>query len=134
MASSTENRPAEPNHDSQIYAVVACFSALSFIALTLRLMSKRMKGVKFYYDDYLAIISWVHMSLSKIVSIRLTYVQVLTLAEGVMIASGQLSLHILRKEGFTNLRNLRDSYCRPWPTCFVTQGGASYIFLESIYF
>ena len=82
------NQSREPNHDSKIFAIVASFSALSFTALSLRLMSKRIKGAHFYYDDYLAIISWVSMCLSKAVSIRLTDVQLLTLSEGVMIATG----------------------------------------------
>ena len=72
MASSTENQPADPNHDSEIIAVVASFSALSLVALSLRLTSKRMKGAHFYYDDYLAIIAWVHICLAKVLPIRLT--------------------------------------------------------------
>ena len=71
MASSTDNQLTEPNHDFEITSVVACFSALSLVALSLRLMSKRVKRVGFDHDDYLAIISWVYTSVAVVFPSRL---------------------------------------------------------------
>jgi len=42
------------NHNGSIYTVTAVFSTLSSIALVFRLMSRRLKKIPFYYDDYLA--------------------------------------------------------------------------------
>ena len=78
-----------PNHDSQIIAIVACFTILSLIALGLRLVSRRINRISFNYDDYLAIVSWVHMFTNQVSRIRLTQIQILTLGEGAMIASGK---------------------------------------------
>ena len=48
-----------PNHDVEIWAIFIVFSVLSLITLSLRLMSRRIKHLSYYYDDYLAIAAWV---------------------------------------------------------------------------
>jgi len=53
------------NHDALIISVITIFSALSFIALLLRLAAKRIKRVSLHWDDYLAIASWVGLFLYK---------------------------------------------------------------------
>ena len=58
MASFPPQGSLNANHDRQIISVIAVFSAFSFTALILRLVSKRIKRVAFDYDDYLVIISW----------------------------------------------------------------------------
>lgn len=50
------------NHNGSIYTATAVFSTLSLIALVLRLMSRRLKKITFYYDDYLAVAAWVTLS------------------------------------------------------------------------
>lgn len=51
------------NHDAEIISIVAVFSGLSLVALTLRLMSRRLKHVRLDWDDYLVVASWVCISL-----------------------------------------------------------------------
>lgn len=58
MASFPQQDSLNANHDRQIVSIIAVFSSFSFIALILRLASKRLKRVAFDYDDYLAIVSW----------------------------------------------------------------------------
>lgn len=48
------------NHDDLIMSVVALSSLLSFTAIIMRLLSRRLKSVAFDWDDYLAVFSWVH--------------------------------------------------------------------------
>lgn len=47
------------NHDVLIISIVAVFSILSFTAIIMRLLSRRLKSVSFDWDDYLAVLSWV---------------------------------------------------------------------------
>lgn len=47
------------NHDAEIISIVAIFTSLSFVALTLRLMSRRLKHIGLDWDDYLVVASWV---------------------------------------------------------------------------
>lgn len=47
-----------PNHDSEIYAIVTIFVVVSFIAVVLRLYSRRLKVAALSYDDGLVIIAW----------------------------------------------------------------------------
>ena len=47
------------NHDAEIISVVAVFSSLSLVALSLRLLSRRIKRVGLDWDDYLVVASWV---------------------------------------------------------------------------
>lgn len=47
------------NHDAEIISIVVVFSSLSLAALTLRLMSRRLKHVNLDWDDYLVVASWV---------------------------------------------------------------------------
>lgn len=51
--------PNPPNHTDSVYAVVTVFCILSFIALVLRLVSRSLKKVPLYYDDFLAVAAWV---------------------------------------------------------------------------
>ena len=51
------------NHDAEIISIVAVFLTFSLITILLRLMSRRFKHVKLYYDDYLAIAAWVKLSI-----------------------------------------------------------------------
>ena len=51
------------NHEAEIISIVAAFSCLSLVALTLRLLSRRLKRVGLDWDDYLVIASWVGVSL-----------------------------------------------------------------------
>ena len=57
------------NHDAEIIAIVAVFLPISLIALVLRLMSRRLKHVKLYYDDYFAIGAWVRVWIEVILVI-----------------------------------------------------------------
>lgn len=47
------------NHDAEIMSIVAVFSSLSLVALTLRLLARRIKRVGLDWDDYLVMASWV---------------------------------------------------------------------------
>ena len=49
------------NHDAEVMSIVAVFSSLSLVALTLRLLARRIKRVGFDWDDYLVVASWVCM-------------------------------------------------------------------------
>lgn len=59
MASTHREENVDPNHDGLIIGVVSVFSVLSFGALVMRLVSKRIKRAAWDYDDFLAIVSWV---------------------------------------------------------------------------
>ena len=50
------------NHDAEIISIVAVFSSLSLLTLTLRLISRRIKRVRLDWDDYLVVASWVCIS------------------------------------------------------------------------
>lgn len=49
----------DANHDALIISVITVVSVLSFSALLFRLASRRIKRVSLFWDDYLAIVSWV---------------------------------------------------------------------------
>ena len=67
--SPTSTASPTTNHDAEIIAIVAVFLAFSLVALVLRLMSRRLKHVKLYYDDYLAIGAWVRVLIEDILVI-----------------------------------------------------------------
>ena len=59
------------NHDAVIISIVTVFSSLSVVALTLRLMSRRIKRVDFDWDDYLVVAAWVCISFrSTLIELR----------------------------------------------------------------
>ena len=58
LAASFDSDPTI-NHNAEIMSIVAVFTTLSLVALTLRLMARRIKRVGFDWDDYLVIASWV---------------------------------------------------------------------------
>lgn len=47
------------SHDTEVISIVAVFSSLSLVALTLRLMSRQLKRIGLDWDDYLVVASWV---------------------------------------------------------------------------
>ena len=59
MNSTQQGDKQDENHDALIISVITTFSALSFVALILRLAARRIKRIPLYVDDYLAIVSWV---------------------------------------------------------------------------
>ena len=63
MDSSTIMENPTANHKSEIIAVVIVFPILALFALILRLLSRRLKRISLYYDDYFAITAWVSMLL-----------------------------------------------------------------------
>ena len=75
------------NHDQQIYAVVAIFCFVSFMAICMRLMAKYLKAQMIDLGDYLAIFSWVAQPLQA-VGILLNRPQIVTFAEGILVAEG----------------------------------------------
>ncbi|KAI4276076.1 MAG: hypothetical protein LQ337_002744 [Flavoplaca oasis] len=60
------------NHNTEIIAIVIVFPILALFALILRLLSRRLKRISLYYDDYFAITAWIF-----------------ALAEGAMLAKGE---------------------------------------------
>lgn len=65
---STAMESPTANHNSEIIAVVIVMPVLALFALLLRLVSRRLKHIKLYYDDYLAIAAWVCRLLNMLTS------------------------------------------------------------------
>lgn len=55
MTLDVKSKSTDHNYDDEIIITVAVSSALSLIAVCLRLMSRRIKRVALSYDDYLII-------------------------------------------------------------------------------
>ena len=66
MESLQHSGNSDDNHDTLIISVITIFSTLSFTALLLRLAAKRIKRSSLYWDDYLAIVSWVCVLRTKL--------------------------------------------------------------------
>lgn len=60
MDTLTDTELSTTNYKSKIIAVVIILPLLSLLVLMLRLVSRRLKHVKLYYDDYLATTAWVY--------------------------------------------------------------------------
>ena len=63
MASPAQSDSLDANHDRLIISIVAVFSVLACLALTSRLVSKRLKKAGLGYDDYMAIGAWVFLDM-----------------------------------------------------------------------
>ena len=59
MGLSVRNEKTDGSCDIEIITTVAISSALSLLAVILRLMSWRIKRVALSYDDYLTVFAWV---------------------------------------------------------------------------
>lgn len=62
LTASHDPVSANENHNAEIVSITAVFVALSLTALTLRILSRHLKRVQLYYDDYLVIAAWVYKS------------------------------------------------------------------------
>lgn len=59
-----EKEKTDYNDDAKIITTVAVCSALSLIAVSLRLASRRIKRITMGYDDYLIVFAWVFSEFS----------------------------------------------------------------------
>lgn len=59
MASNSNGQDFNANHDTQLLTVIIAFTIFALTAVVLRIISRRMKKLKLWVDDYLIFIALV---------------------------------------------------------------------------
>lgn len=59
MASNSDGQDLNANHDAQLLTVIIVFTIFAVAAAVLRIISRRMKKLKLWVDDYLIFIALV---------------------------------------------------------------------------